>query len=81
MNPNSPYRVIASSGILVTCDSAAKQILLHLDSNRDGPNKFILRDLPDDPTHLLVKKDYIEEIKDLLQEELEKNTYVRDPNM
>jgi hypothetical protein len=25
-------------------DSAAKQILLHIDSSRDGPNKFILRD-------------------------------------
>lgn len=25
-------------------DSAAKQILLHVDSGREGPSKFILRD-------------------------------------
>jgi hypothetical protein len=29
---------------LIHSDSAAKQILLHVDSSRDGPNKFILRD-------------------------------------
>ena len=28
----------------MTSDSAAKQILLHVDSHRNGPDKFILRD-------------------------------------
>ncbi|KAK4687195.1 TFIIH basal transcription factor complex TTD-A subunit, partial [Tremellales sp. Uapishka_1] len=63
-----PYQVKVSTGVLVTCDSAAKQILLHIDSAREGPSKFILRDVDD--THVLVKGIYLEEIKDLLQEEV-----------
>ncbi|GFZ48129.1 hypothetical protein JCM24511_05877 [Saitozyma sp. JCM 24511] len=74
-----PYAVRVTTGSLVTCDSAAKQILLHIDSMRDGPNKFILRDVDD--THVLVKTANLEQIKDLLQDELEKNTYVQDPNL
>jgi len=74
-----PYAVRVTSGVLVTCDSAAKQILLHIDSGREGPSKFILRDVDD--THVLVKKDYLEEINELLQDELEKNTYIQDPNI
>jgi TFIIH basal transcription factor complex TTD-A subunit len=51
------YQVKVTTGILVTwyvrspslinntnSDSAAKQILLHVDSHRNGPDKFILRD-------------------------------------
>ncbi|KAK8850476.1 hypothetical protein IAR55_004394 [Kwoniella newhampshirensis] len=74
------YNVKVTSGVLVTSDSAAKQILLHLDSMREGPYKFIIRDFNDD-THLMVKREYVEDIKELLQAELEKNTYIQDPNM
>ncbi|WWC65094.1 uncharacterized protein I303_107708 [Kwoniella dejecticola CBS 10117] len=73
------YAVKITSGVLVTCDSAAKQILLHLDSSRDGPYKFMIRDV--DETHMIIKREYVEEIKELLQDELEKNTYVQDPNL
>ncbi|KAK6906644.1 TFIIH basal transcription factor complex TTD-A subunit [Kwoniella mangroviensis CBS 10435] len=73
------YAVKMTSGVLVTCDSAAKQILLHLDSMRDGPYKFMIRDV--DETHIMIKREYVEEIKELLQDELEKNTYIQDPNM
>ncbi|WVQ63279.1 hypothetical protein V866_005488 [Kwoniella sp. B9012] len=73
------YAVKMTSGVLVTCDSAAKQILLHLDSMRDGPYKFMIRDV--DETHIMIKREYVEEIKELLQDELEKNTYIQDPNL
>ncbi len=90
-----------------TSDSAAKQILLHLDLAREGTSKFILKDSGSrrrlsqnrsspsciaysqvrryvvcgvgvvlmvmvivDDTHVLVKTGYLEEIKDLLQEEV-----------
>ncbi|EIW69931.1 hypothetical protein TREMEDRAFT_29558 [Tremella mesenterica DSM 1558] len=65
---SDPYAVKLTSGVLITCDSAAKQILLHIDSQRDGPSKFILRDI--DETHVLVKKEHIEIMKDLLQVEV-----------
>ncbi|EJT50272.1 hypothetical protein A1Q1_00466 [Trichosporon asahii var. asahii CBS 2479] len=67
---DDPYTVKAQSG-----DSAAKQILLHLDSQRTGNYKFISADI--DETHLLVRTEAVEEIKAALQEELEKNTYVK----
>ncbi|KAK1923041.1 TFIIH subunit TTDA/Tfb5 [Papiliotrema laurentii] len=73
------YSVKVTTGVLVTCDSAAKQILLHVDGMRDGASKFIIHDV--DETHVLVKGQYLEEIKDVLQEELEKNTYVQDQNV
>ncbi|WVQ70704.1 hypothetical protein IAR50_000226 [Cryptococcus sp. DSM 104548] len=79
MNTDS-YRVKITSGVLVTCDSAAKQILLHLDSLRDGNNKFVALDWGDD-NKVLIKKDYVEHVREALQEELEKNTYVQDPNV
>ncbi|TYJ53236.1 hypothetical protein B9479_006159 [Cryptococcus floricola] len=79
MNTDS-YRVKITSGVLVTCDSAAKQILLHLDSLRDGNNKFVALDWGDD-NKVLIKKDYVEHVKEALQDELEKNTYVQDPNV
>ncbi|ODN99504.1 TFIIH basal transcription factor complex TTD-A subunit [Cryptococcus wingfieldii CBS 7118] len=79
MNTDS-YRVKITSGVLVTCDSAAKQILLHLDSLRDGNNKFVALDWGDE-NKVLIKKDYVEHVKEALQDELEKNTYVQDPNV
>ncbi|WVQ85897.1 hypothetical protein IAT38_008065 [Cryptococcus sp. DSM 104549] len=73
------YGVKITQGVLVTCDSAAKQILLHIDSMREGPGRFVIRDI--DETRLLVKKEHVEEIKVALQDELEKNTYIQDPNI
>lgn len=39
-----PYGVRATAGTLITCDSAAKQIIMHLDKQRPGSDKFILND-------------------------------------
>ncbi|CAK9786069.1 unnamed protein product [Cutaneotrichosporon oleaginosum] len=74
---SDPYGVRLMSGTLITCDSAAKQIILHLDEGRPGTHKFVMRDV--DESHVLVKSVYVEELKGLLQAELEKNTYVADP--
>lgn len=46
---SDPYGVRAMSGTLITCDSAAKQIILHLDGMRQGNNKFVLRDSKSEP--------------------------------
>ncbi|RSH87609.1 uncharacterized protein EHS24_000121 [Apiotrichum porosum] len=77
MSYHDPYQVKASNGTLITCDSAAKQILIHLDAQRDGPQKFIIRDVDD--THVLIKSIYVDMVRTSLQEELEKNTYDQDP--
>ncbi|WOO79591.1 2,5-diamino-6-ribosylamino-4(3H)-pyrimidinone 5'-phosphate reductase [Vanrija pseudolonga] len=63
----------------VMVDSAAKTILMHLDSQREGQAKFVLKDIDDH--HVLVKTAHVEEIRDALASELEKNTYVPDPDM
>ncbi len=86
---SDPYGVRVMSGTLVTCDSTAKQIILHLDEQRPGSHKFVMRDsacdgpgvrlTPVDDTHVLVKSAYVEELNALVQAELEKNTYVADP--
>ena len=71
---------------VTSSDSAAKQILMHLDSQREGPYKFVMKDgesskllyrLPKltrvclvDDTHVLVKREYLEQVKDLLQDEV-----------
>lgn len=41
---SDPYGVRVMSGTLITCDSAAKQIILHLDEGRPGTHKFVMRD-------------------------------------
>ncbi|OWZ64229.1 hypothetical protein AYX15_03962 [Cryptococcus neoformans] len=75
------YNVKITSGVLITCPPfpAAKQILLHLDSMRDGPSKFVIRDV--DENRVMIKKEYVEMIKHELQTELEKNTYIQDPDI
>lgn len=46
---------------------------------RDGPHKFVIRDV--DENRVMVKKEYVEMLKDELQNELEKNTYIQDPDI
>jgi len=61
----------AVKGVLITCDSAVKQILLTLD---ERPNQsFIIEDL--DEFHVLIRADEEQRVKRELEAELEKNTY------
>jgi len=59
----------AIKGILLTCDSAVKQILLAMNEN----NAFIIDDLDD--FHLVIKADEEQRVRSELEAELEKNTY------
>ncbi|CAD6887092.1 unnamed protein product [Tilletia controversa] len=62
----------AIQGVLLTCDPALKQLILHLDAAATN-NRFVLQDL--DATHLFINAKFIEYIREHLEEELEKNTY------
>ncbi|KAE8210139.1 hypothetical protein CF319_g1575 [Tilletia indica] len=64
----------AIQGVLLTCDPALKQLILHLDAA--APSRFVLQDL--DATHLFINAKFIEYIREHLDEELEKNTYTMD---
>ncbi|KAG9315319.1 nucleotide excision repair TFIIH subunit [Chiua virens] len=59
-------------GILFTCDSAVKQILLSM--NEREP--FIIEDFDD--YHLIIKADEEYRVRKELEAELEKNTYSLD---
>lgn len=59
----------AIKGVLLTCDSAVKQILLAM--NEKDP--FIIEDLDD--YHLVIKADEEYRVRKVLEAELEKNTY------
>lgn len=59
----------AIKGVLLTCDPAVKQILLALNEQRS----FIIEDLDD--YHLVIRADDEGQIRRMLEDELEKNTY------
>jgi len=59
----------AIKGVLLTCDSAVKQILLTMNEK----DNFIIEDLDD--FHLIIKADEEYRVKRQLDAELEKNTY------
>ncbi|KAH9452298.1 hypothetical protein MJO28_008838 [Puccinia striiformis f. sp. tritici] len=75
--------VKAHKGVLVTCDPAAKQLILKLN---DQPSHqisefglvtpFIIQDL--DETHLLVTQECVNVLRRQLEAELEKNTFTLD---
>jgi len=59
----------AVKGVLLTCDSAVKQILLTM-NERDN---FVVEDLDD--FHVIIKADEEYKVRKQLELELEKNTY------
>ncbi|OJT05993.1 RNA polymerase II transcription factor B subunit 5 [Trametes pubescens] len=59
----------AIRGVLLTCDSAVKQILLTLNEREN----FIIEDLDD--FHVVIKADEEYRVRRELEAELEKNTY------
>lgn len=62
----------AIKGVLLTCDSAIKQILLTMNEKRS----FIIEDLDDQ--HVVIKADEEYRVRKELEVELEKNTYSLD---
>lgn len=62
----------AVKGVLLTCDSAVKQILLSLEKKQP----FIVQDL--DEFHVVIRPDMEGWVRSQLEAELEKNTYNQD---
>ncbi|EHS62882.1 hypothetical protein PGT21_027707 [Puccinia graminis f. sp. tritici] len=75
--------VKAHKGVLVTCDPAAKQLILKLNDQPDHQisefglvTPFIIQELDD--THLMVTQECVNALKKQLEAELEKNTFTLD---
>ncbi|KAG9017707.1 hypothetical protein FRB90_000192 [Tulasnella sp. 427] len=62
-------RMRAIKGVLLTCDTAVKQILLTLNEKE----AFIVEDL--DETHVIIAPDKVERVRSALASELEKNAF------
>ncbi|RNA05238.1 General transcription factor IIH subunit 5 [Brachionus plicatilis] len=63
-------------GTLVECDSTMKQFLLYLDEKGEVGGKFVLEDL--DETHLLIESDFVERLKEKIDDLMDKHTYAPD---
>lgn len=72
----------ATEGVLIECDAAMCQYILHLDEKlqqSDMQSSFVIKSVKDlDETHLLVKADYEEYIREKIEELLDKNTFSRE---
>lgn len=53
-----------------------KQFLLYLDDIGEVGGKFVLEDLDD--THLLIDSDFVERLKEKIDDLMDKHTYVPD---
>jgi len=62
--------VNVTKGVLVECDPAMKQFLLHLDESSALGKKFILNDL--DETHLFIQADIVKLLQDKIDELMDK---------
>ena len=62
--------VNVTKGILVECDPAMKQFLLHLDEKFLLGSKFIIQDL--DETHLFISPEVIEMLKSQIDDLMDK---------
>lgn len=60
--------VKALKGVLLTCDPAVKQLILNLNEQAGPGSSFLVQDL--DETHVLVKADQVERIREQLAVEV-----------
>lgn len=60
----------ASKGVLIQCDPSIRALILQIDTNSRG---IVLEEL--DNTHLMVKQDMVQFVKDELNRLLSKNIY------
>ncbi|KJE88626.1 hypothetical protein CAOG_00252 [Capsaspora owczarzaki ATCC 30864] len=60
-------------GVLIECDAAIKQFLLHLDSQQPSETRFIIADV--DETHLFVDPPSLPMLQTKLDEMLDKNNF------
>ena len=57
-------------------DSTMKQFLLYLDDIGEIGGKFVLEDL--DETHVLIDTDYVDKLKDKMDDLMDKHSYIPD---
>ncbi|ODV68886.1 RNA polymerase II transcription factor B subunit 5 [Hyphopichia burtonii NRRL Y-1933] len=60
----------ATKGVLVQCDPSIKALILQIDSKTPG---IVIEEL--DETHLIIKQDQVQSIKNDLNKLLSKNIY------
>lgn len=65
--------VNVSKGVLLECDPAVKQFVLHLDTTRALGCQFILEDL--DETHLFVAADIVRRLQEKLDDLMKENSF------
>jgi len=58
--------VVAIWGTLVTCDAAMKELIMHIDGQRAGPERFVVMEL-DDGALLVKEKVGDEDIVEMLR--------------
>ena len=60
-------------GILVECDPAMKQFLLHLDESEAFGRKFVIQDL--DETHLFISSEILPVLQDRIDDLIDKLSF------
>lgn len=60
-------------GILVECDPAMKQFLLHLDESEAFGRKFVIQDL--DQTHLFISSEILPVLQDRIDDLMDKLSF------
>jgi len=65
--------VNVTKGVLVECDPAMKQFLLHLDEKNEFHTKFVLLDLDD--THLFINADMVETLQERIDDLLDQMSF------
>lgn len=60
-------------GILVECDPAMKQFLLHLDETESLGRKFVIQDL--DETHIFISGDILPVLRDRIDDLMDKLSF------
>jgi len=65
--------VNVTKGVLVECDPAMKQFLLHLDEKNEFTMKFVLQDLDD--THLFIAAEIIETLQEKIDDLMDKMSF------
>lgn len=66
--------VNVTKGVLLTCDAAVKQFLVHLDETGAVGQRFIISDLDD--THLFIIADVLDYLQEKLDELMDSNSFV-----
>lgn len=65
--------VNVTKGILVECDPAMKQFLLHLDETEAMGRRFVIQDL--DETHLFISAEILPILRDRIDDLMEKLSF------